>query len=182
VHGLQVLKTVYIRNGHRTGLGPARNDEEDGPQGGRQLSKEASRPSGSLTLCRAGMAMGKPSGMSKPRKGDCVEARGRGPKGETLGGAKARRGSARGYRVTPARGERTFRMHESLEPRRALSGASRSNGKRGRARREAWRLPGGGNLRRRKPRGATGMKQGRKGRGGARRQEAEKAWRRSRAG
>lgn len=41
--------------------------------------------------------------------------RGRGPKGETLEGRKARRGSTDGLRVTPAHRERTFRMHKSLK-------------------------------------------------------------------
>lgn len=45
----------------------------------------------------------------------------------------------------------------------------------GKARREAGPLPGGENLRKSKPKGATGMKQGRKVLGGTKRQEVEKA-------
>jgi hypothetical protein len=45
-----------------------------------------------------------------------VEAQGQGPKGEILEGVKVMRGSACGSRVTPTRGERTFRMHESSKP------------------------------------------------------------------
>jgi hypothetical protein len=48
------------------------------------------------------------------------------------------------------------------------------NSKKGKARREAWRLLGGGNLWKSKPKGVTGMKQGRKGAGGMKRQEVEK--------
>jgi hypothetical protein len=49
-----------------------------------------------------------------------VEARGQGPEGEILEGTKAKRGTTRGHRVTPARGERTFRMHQSLKSGVAL--------------------------------------------------------------
>jgi hypothetical protein len=52
----------------------------------------------------------------KPMKGDLVEAQGRDPRGELLGGDKAMRGSAIGNWVTPVRCERTFRMHQSLKP------------------------------------------------------------------
>jgi hypothetical protein len=60
--------------------------------------------------------------------------------------------------VTPARRERIFRMQESFERSSGSSVPAR-----GRAHREVRRLPGGGNLCRRKLEGATGMKQGRKG-------------------
>lgn len=83
------------------------------------------------------------------------------------------RGTTSGPRVTPVRLARTYRMHESLESERGSSGLC--DGTRGSARRETWRLPGGGNLWKRKLKGATGMKQGRKVRGGLTRQEVEKA-------
>jgi hypothetical protein len=42
-------------------------------------------------------------------------------RGETLGGEKAKRGSAVGSRVTPAQRVRTYRMHQSLELRLGVS-------------------------------------------------------------
>jgi hypothetical protein len=48
------------------------------------------------------------------------------------------------------------------------------NDMRGRSRREACPLPGRGNLRKQKPKGVTGMKQGRKVASGTKRQEVEK--------
>jgi hypothetical protein len=110
-----------------------------------------------------------------------VEARGRGPRGETLEGGNARRGSAVGSRVTPAQHVRTFRVHQSLELRLGVF-ARREKRHEGQARREAWRLPEGETLCKRKPRGVTGMKQSRKDAGGTKRQEVEKTWRRSTAG
>jgi hypothetical protein len=57
------------------------------PQGGWQLSKEASLSSGSLILCRASVEMdGLPfSKTKKPMRGDSVEARDQGQRGEYLG-------------------------------------------------------------------------------------------------
>jgi hypothetical protein len=103
-----------------------------------------------------------------------VEARSRGPKGETLEGVNATRGSAAGHRVTATRRVRIFRMLESLELQ--LGGLGR-RGKQheGQRRREALWLPGGENLWKRNPRGVTGMKQGREDAGGTRRQDVEKA-------
>jgi hypothetical protein len=75
-----------------------------------------------------------------------VEARSRGPKGETLEGGKARRGSTDGSRVTPAHRERIFRMHKSLELWRGAPWRRRAEQQEGQARREAWRLPGGETL------------------------------------
>jgi hypothetical protein len=46
-----------------------------------------------------------------------VEARGRDPKGEIPEGATARRGSARGHRVTAALGERTRQALNPSKPR-----------------------------------------------------------------
>ena len=75
-----------------------------------------------------------------------MEARSRGPKGETLEGGKAKRGSTDGSRVTPAYRERTFRMHKSLELLPGAPWRRRAEQQEGKARREAWRLPGGGTL------------------------------------
>jgi hypothetical protein len=61
-----------------------------------------------------------------------VEARGRGPKGESLEGAKAKRGSTGGSRLTPAHRERTFRMHKSLKLARDVPWRRRANSKKGR--------------------------------------------------
>jgi hypothetical protein len=51
-----------------------------------------------------------------------VEARGREPRREYLGGANAMRGTACGVRVTLARTVRTLRLHESSKP--SVSGSS----------------------------------------------------------
>jgi hypothetical protein len=59
-----------------------------------------------------------------------VEARGRGPKGESLEGVKARRGSADGHRVTAARRVRISRMLESLELRLDVFVSSRRTARR----------------------------------------------------
>jgi hypothetical protein len=67
-----------------------------------------------------------------------VEARGRDPRGEIPGGENVKRGSTGGHRVTPARRERTLRLHQSLEPPTDLREGR--NGRRGSARREAWWL------------------------------------------
>jgi hypothetical protein len=114
-----------------------------------------------------------------------VEARGRGPKGEILEGVKVRRGSScgspgnTGPRATdlPNASILEVGVVVSLCLGRVFEYQQRRwrNDTEGSARREAWRLSEGGILCRQKLRGVTGMKQGRKGRGGTKRQEAEKA-------
>jgi hypothetical protein len=61
---------------------------------------------GSLTLCRAGMAMGgQPSGVvPKPMRGGTVEARDRDRRGQHLEGETPREDRLTDNRVTPARG------------------------------------------------------------------------------
>jgi len=83
------------------------------------------------------------------------------------------RGSADGPRVTPAHRERISQVQRILGAAVRRFGVER-NSMKGKARREAWRLLGGGNLWKSKPKGVTGMKQGRKGAGGMKRQEVEK--------
>jgi hypothetical protein len=92
-----------------------------------------------------------------------VEARGRGPEGETLEGQKAMRGTTCGHRVTPPAANGPSECIQSLKlvwvsgrdssspifgrrtnTRRCLR--TTRKGKRGKRRREALRLSGGGNL------------------------------------
>jgi hypothetical protein len=99
-----------------------------------------------------------------------VEARSRGRVGVHPEGApNAMRGSASSHRVTPAC---LVRIPWMREPLKSGLGKETSwptpnpvddNGTKGRSRREALRLPGRENLCKRKPKGATGMKQGWKG-------------------
>jgi hypothetical protein len=60
---------------------------DDTNLGGRHFSKETSQSSGSLKLCRANVEMGGllSSETRKPMRGDPVEARDRGQRGEHLG-------------------------------------------------------------------------------------------------
>jgi len=100
-----------------------------------------------------------------------VEARSRGPWGRDLGEANAKGGSARGPRVTPARGERIHQVRKPSKPRMPHDhqrfGAGRrqhGNGKEGWARREARPATGGGNpSKATKPMNVAGTKQGRQG-------------------
>ena len=86
-----------------------------------------------------------------------MEARDRGPWGQHLEEVTPREDRPADHRVTPARGERIHRMLEPSKPRAArehrrfgVGRSGRGNGKEGWPRREAGRLPVGGNLRRRK--------------------------------
>jgi hypothetical protein len=74
-----------------------------------------------------------------------VEARGREPRGETLEGDKARRGSTFGHRVTPARAYGPTGCNNPWS-RGVKSSDDTRNGMKGSARREAWRLPAGEHL------------------------------------
>jgi hypothetical protein len=89
--------------------------------------------------------------VSKPRRGGSWRHEPR-LQGVDLAEVKAKRGSTVGYRVTPARSERTSRMRKSSKSSvdetlawQARMSASR-NGMEGRLRRETGPLPGGENL------------------------------------
>jgi hypothetical protein len=103
---------------------------------GRRFSKETKPTLATLTLCRAGTAkagFGARAFTSKrrghyglalypsPREEATWKHEAENRRGETLGGEKARRGSAVGSRVTPAQRVRTYRMHQSLELRLGVS-------------------------------------------------------------
>jgi hypothetical protein len=95
-------------------------------------------------------------------------------------GRKARRGSADGPRVTPARCERISQVHESLIPKSRGNTWLRARGAaRGESRGGSWE---GEASESHNPKDGFGMKQSRRGTGGKKRQEVEKTWRRSKAG
>jgi hypothetical protein len=105
--------------------------------------------------------------------------RGQDSRESLLGGAqKARRGSTDGSRVKPHRRERTFQMHQSLEPTCERSNSNtRHEGSRGNARQIKsrggyWEGETSESL---NPTDGFGMKKGRRDLGGVTRQEAEKA-------
>ena len=98
-----------------------------------------------------------------------MEARSQGRVGRYLEEENAMGGTTDSHRVIPACRERTLRVRKPLKswwcadrPGRH-SAPALANGTKGRSRREAHPLLGRGNLRRQKPKGVTGMKQGRRG-------------------
>jgi hypothetical protein len=74
--------------------------DDTNPREGEFVSKETSAPSGSLTLCRAGMAKGgQPSGvMSKPMRGGSAFARGAEARGVNT--SQGKRQERIGLRIT----------------------------------------------------------------------------------
>ena len=81
----------------------------------------------------------------KPMRGGFVEARGREPRGETLEGDNAKRGSTGGHRVTLAHADGPTGCINPWS-RGTASSDDVGDGMKGSARRETWRLPAGEHL------------------------------------